>query len=188
MVQKWNQAKTQERHLRCAKAALKAGYSFALAQQDGQVEAVEALVRAHIHGVGEDWTVPQGSGVAVALDRDKNVAGGIVVELMESRGQQIAFLKHVVIAPDHRQEGLGVVLVGIAHQIVEPLYGTKSTYWLGQCEPGQADFYTRSGFTVMDPGQPATNVPGFGRGVEVLNGNDYYTCWFYRTTKPSTRR
>lgn len=173
-------ASVKSRHMRSAKNAMSAGYGFAYGKS--YVDAVQSLVRENIEGLPDGWKVPKGSGVAAVVDSKKNVVGGAVVGLVEFEGSLVAGVQHVVIEESHRGRGLGVVLVGVLHQLVAPAVSGRSVFWLGQCKPTQATFYSRSGFTVLDPGQPAPRVPGTTKVPSFVNGNDVYTCWFYRQT------
>ncbi len=179
LAQGWGAEKAKQRHLRCAKPLVAQGvqwHALASSEDDQDQDQVQQLVRKHVRGIAAEWTIESHAGAVVARDAKQGIIGAVVVGAADFAGQVVALLQHLVVDPTWRGHGLGVVTLGMAHQLFDGMQ--KPTMYAGSCARPDARFYQRAGFTVLQPGE---HLVFRGNPFPVQNSNQYYPCWFYRT-------
>lgn len=175
----WAPKDVRARHLDLAQQLVHLGVEFRHARED-EKETVRSLVRSHIKG-SEQTTFAEESGFLVALDTSQQIIGCTVVGLgVDDHKVLMMKLTSLVVVPEWRGKGLGTVLVGMLHQVIQNLPGvdltTSPLIIYGSCSVEGKVFYRRAGFDVLEPGQPLM-VP-FGNMGIMHNQNVEYPCWF----------
>ena len=177
MWEGWNLDRVNERHLRYARELVDAGVTWDRAAADDW-PMVTDMVRDHIIA-GDRFVVGPGDSALLARDVDGNTVGAIVVATEREGHRIVLAVRHLVVEPVWRGRGVGAVSLGLFAQMVGEEAGqVVLTY--GACGVGKAArFYQHAGFTVLAPGQPLKH-PFSGQAM-IVNNNEHYPCWFYRT-------
>ncbi|WP_216871020.1 GNAT family N-acetyltransferase [Modestobacter excelsi] len=139
--------------------------------QSNDEAPIERLVQAHIAGGASFHFLPEEGGVA-ACDPDGQVIAGLVAAGAQFDSNVVIFIRHLVVDPAWRGQGVGVVALGVLPQL------KRAALYVGNCAANAARFYQRAGYTVLDPGQPLP-FP-FGKQAVLQLTNDQYPCWFYK--------
>lgn len=170
-----SEAKT--RHLRYAQSLIDAGVTFRPGT-DNDRTTIETLVHTHIDDMSH-WTVnDEEHGVMVARDRDQSIIGVLVARAVQNPQASALYVQHLVVVPEARGRGIGVVMLGIVEQLLPAGTPTPTTIW-GQCEARAKRWYEKAGFTVLAP-QDRMRIPLSDPPVYMVNSNPTYSCWFYR--------
>lgn len=170
----WDVGQVRDRHMRYAKDLVEAGVTFMHMTPEDR-PAVQRLVGEHITGAG---VVGAEEGGVVARDAEGRLVGALVVAGVSFEDQEkvTLIIRHLVVEPDWRGRGVGVVQLGVLPQL---LGGRRPDLIIGNCTEESAGFYQRAGFDVLEAGVPLP-FP-FGRQAMVQLSNQEYPCWFFRT-------
>jgi GNAT superfamily N-acetyltransferase len=166
----WDPTRVQQRYLNYAHRLVDQGVAFRTVQPDDKAP-IEQLVQAHIAGSSSFRIRPEEGGVA-ALDAQGRVIAGLVIAGAQFNTDVVIFIRHLVVDPVWRGQGVGVVTIGVLPQV------HNATFYMGNCAVNAARFYQRSGFTVLDPGQPLPFL--FGKQTMMQLTNEHYPCFFYK--------
>ncbi len=177
LAQGWGFEKVKERHVRHAARLLEQGVQWEVMEGHDR-PVVERLVRANILGIPTSWTIDPAGGGVVARDSDGKVIGAVVAGAARfDDGQVVTFVRHLVVDPAWRGKGVGVVTLGVLHQLFSA--EDQPVVFVGNCAPQDAKFYQRSGYTVLQPGEQL--ILPVGTPIAIGLSSQPYPCWFFRT-------
>jgi GNAT superfamily N-acetyltransferase len=173
----WPFEKVHDRHMKYAQKLVNDGIAFRPYRQE-DTEAVVTLLRSHIEG-WRQWYPNDSDGIVVAVDANDDLLGAAVIQAGDFQGNLWGFLTGMAVDPSARGRGIGVVLLGILHQLSPD--GRTFEGFLGGCAPDHAKYYHRAGFTVLQPHEPLPFAPaGLDNAANLMNMNDDYPCQMFR--------
>jgi GNAT superfamily N-acetyltransferase len=182
MQEGWSFKAVQKRHQRYAERLVKhRGISFhSIAPGDRGV--IETLVRDHRVGASQfqlETHSKQGTdGWVAAHDKAGAVIAGLVANAIEVDSDIVASVRHLVVDPAWRGQGVGVVTLGMLPQLLQRAGVRQPSMTIGGCAPNHARFFQRAGFTVLDSGE-ALPFP-FVSPMDIYTPDEFYPCWFFR--------
>ncbi|MGD7708130.1 GNAT family N-acetyltransferase [Microlunatus sp. Y2014] len=143
-----------------------------------ELSVLDGMIREHITGLEEWSSTRSDAGVAIARQGGQ-VIGGVVSHVMAFGDDMVVHLQHLVVSPEWRRRGVGTVLLGLTPQIVERAAGEgadRDAVFYGQCAPGSATWLHRSGYVVLQPGQPIVLCDQ----MIAVPDDAAQRCWFAR--------
>lgn len=174
----WSFDAVRRRHLENVHRAVARGVEFRHMDLCHRAGA-EQLVRQHIAGAS-DWVIPENIGGVVATVQDVDDPIGALVAGAVKYGQWTQVLvQYLVVDPAWRGTGVGVVLLGMIGQKVEPFPGAK--VFVGGCAKEEARFYQHSGYDVYEPGHKL-DVPYLPVPL-TMPDDALFPCWFVKGLK-----
>jgi GNAT superfamily N-acetyltransferase len=171
----WDPERVTERYLRYARPLVEAEVGFQKLERRDHA-AVERLVRTEVPAM-EDFAVSSvWSGGVTAHAKDEDLVGTIVVTGMSHGDRAAMMVEAIAVEPAWRGRGIGVVLLGVLPLV---LPSQHVEFYYGMCNPREARFYQRAGYTVLEPGM-ALPFPIGEDPPAFVNTTTTHPCWFYR--------
>ncbi|HEY5262032.1 MAG TPA: GNAT family N-acetyltransferase [Solirubrobacteraceae bacterium] len=165
-------------HLKYAEPLVADGVTWRWGYAEDTPPVVQ-LVRKHIAGMADYAAEDENSLMIAARDKSEAVIGGGVMMLVRFKGLgTVMLLRLLVVEPEWRGRGVGVVTLGTLTQAAIEHAGQAPDLSLGNCSEDDAGFYQRAGFSVLEPGQDLP-FPVAGGALLRLR-SDSYPCWMCR--------